>query len=431
MGRAWTSAFGIWWARRLLAAALWLFAGTIACADPSSSSGRAAILGVRFGGDGNQTRMVVESDRSLSSLMSIVQEDSRHIVVSLPRVSPPIQDNNATQGLGFGFVKAWRVEADARGSRLLIYLTCDCLVSHRFGLGPLSADTSYRYVIDIAPMSKGSGAVASSEIKSIPPGRSLREESERPAVASRLSTSRSQPSARRARKVIVVDAGHGGHDPGAQAADLSEKDITLATALALRKRLERGGRYKVVMTRDSDVFIPLATRVQVARRAGADLFISLHADSAGSDSDTHGASVYTLSDHGETRVAEVLGQGEWFARPGDRASDPAVGRILLIDRVSDKIDLLPRTHRDAGYFVLLAPDVPAVLLEMGFISSPRDQIRLTDVTERTKLADAIGQAIDAYFDSQPDIAPTPHRTKAVVQAHTIKSAPQLPATQSG
>jgi len=452
---AWTSASGEGLGRLLAAAVITCaLVFSFACAHAATVDGLTGskVLGIRFGGADGQTRIVIESDHSLFSRVALAQDDPRHIVISLSQVAPSRKDlDTPLAGAGFGFVKAWRIEATARGSRVVIELTSDCEITHRFTLAPASTAASYRYVIDIAPATAlpiaSAGASAGAEPTSIPrPGH---------GAATRLtSQSRTTPSrpiliARRARKVIVVDAGHGGHDPGAQAADLDEKDITLATALALRKRLERGGRYKVVMTRDCDVFIPLATRVQIARRAGADLFISLHADSAGADPDTHGASVYTLSDHGETRVTEVLGQGEWFSRPGDRGADPAVGRILLdltqrstlnrsalfagllIDRVSDKIDLLPRTHRDAGYFVLLAPDVPAVLLEMGFISSPRDQARLTDVAERTKLTDAIAGAIDAYFDGQPDAAPTAHKAKAVVQDRTIDSATPWPATQSG
>ena len=224
------------------------------------------------------------------------------------------------------------------------------------------------------------------------------------------------------RKVIVVDAGHGGHDPGARSLVRNEKDITLATALALKTRLEMSGRYRVVLTRDSDVFVPLEERVRIARRAGADLFISLHADSAGSDPTPHGASVYTLSDHGQTRVHNVLGANEWFTHAGKGRADPGVGQILLdltqrstrnrsaefasalIDHISDKVDLLPRSQRDAGYFVLLAPDVPAVLLEMGFITNPSDELRLTDPDQRARLVSGIAAAIDSYFDPQLRLA---------------------------
>jgi N-acetylmuramoyl-L-alanine amidase len=231
---------------------------------------------------------------------------------------------------------------------------------------------------------------------------------ERPMVAER-------GGAERGVKVIVIDAGHGGHDTGAQSLVRNEKDITLAAALSLRAHLLKMGRYRVVMTRDSDVFIPLEGRVQIARRAGADLFISLHADSAGSDPTPHGASVYTLSDSGETRVNYVLGPHEWFAHAGDVRTTADVRQILLdltqrstrnrssefaaklLGHIGDKVDLLPRSHRDAGYFVLLAPDVPAVLLEMGFITNPGDQMRLTDPAQREKLTAGIADAIDDYF----------------------------------
>ena len=123
--------------------------------------------------------------------------------------------------------------------------------------------------------------------------------------------------------MVVIDAGHGGHDPGAQGANADEKDVTLAAARALKARLERSGRYQVVLTRASDVYVPLESRVQIARRAGADLFISLHADSAGADADTHGASVYTLSERGSERVTQVLNRNEWFAKTSNRGDDPA------------------------------------------------------------------------------------------------------------
>jgi N-acetylmuramoyl-L-alanine amidase len=216
-------------------------------------------------------------------------------------------------------------------------------------------------------------------------------------------------------KVVVIDAGHGGHDVGAQSLVRNEKDITLAAALSLRAHLLKMGHYRVVMTRDSDVFIPLEGRVQIARRAGADLFISLHADSAGSDPTPHGASVYTLSDTGETRVNNVLGPHEWFSHAGNGQTAPDVRQILLdltqrstrnrssefaaklLGHIGDKVDLLPRSHRDANYFVLLAPDVPAVLLEMGFITNPGDEMRLTDPAQRDRLTAGIADAIDDYF----------------------------------
>jgi N-acetylmuramoyl-L-alanine amidase len=230
-----------------------------------------------------------------------------------------------------------------------------------------------------------------------------------------------QQIAPHARKIIVLDPGHGGKDSGALGALSYEKTLTLAEALAVKARLERTGRYQVVMTRDSDVFIPLEQRVQIARQAGADLFLSLHADS-GADPAVHGASVYTLSESGQQRVGYVLGRNEWFLQQAAESDDHAVGQILLdltqrttrnrsagfaqglIERVGDRAALLPRSQRDAGYFVLLAPDVPAALLEMGFITNPNDEARLNDPDQRAALADKIAQAIDAYFINRTRLA---------------------------
>jgi N-acetylmuramoyl-L-alanine amidase len=222
------------------------------------------------------------------------------------------------------------------------------------------------------------------------------------------------------RKIIVIDAGHGGHDPGALGGRSHEKDVTLAAAKALRARLERTGRFKVVMTRDSDVYIPLEDRVKVARGAGADLFISLHADSGG-DPKVRGATVYTLSDHGVDRTAKSVFNGGFInvQLPG---RDLSVKQILLdltqrttrnrsgafaetlLEHISTRTTLLRRSHRDAGYMVLLAPDVPAVLLEMGFITNPEDETALNDRDRREKLMDAVGESIEAYFDKPVQVA---------------------------
>jgi N-acetylmuramoyl-L-alanine amidase len=223
-----------------------------------------------------------------------------------------------------------------------------------------------------------------------------------------------------AKKIIVIDAGHGGHDPGALGSKSHEKDVTLAAAKALKARLERSGRFKIVMTRDSDVYIPLEQRVKIARGAQADLFISLHADSGG-DPKVRGATVYTLSSHGVDRTAKsVFGGG--FMNVQLPGRDLSVKQILLdltqrhtlnrsgafaetlLEHISTRTELLRRSHRDAGYMVLLAPDVPAVLLEMGFITNPQDESNLNDRARRARLMDAVGDAIEAYFDKPVQVA---------------------------
>ena len=221
--------------------------------------------------------------------------------------------------------------------------------------------------------------------------------------------------------MIVIDAGHGGKDPGAQGAVSREKDINLAAARALKARLEKTGRYRVVMTRDSDTFVELETRVQIARRADADLFISLHSDS-GPQPGVHGATVYTLSDKGSDRVArKVMGQNDWFINVSLPSHDRAVNQILLdltqratrnrsaafaedlLDHIGERAQTR-RSHRDAGFMVLLAPDVPAVLLEMGFITNTDDERLLNNPARRDRFMAGVADSIDEYFNQQTKIA---------------------------
>jgi N-acetylmuramoyl-L-alanine amidase len=436
--------------RLLLAVAFAIVCASASVAAPVMSKA-IQILAVRFGGDRSDTRMVVDTDQALSTRIEPGKSGSPRAVLTLmAKIRSEGENAVPLSGGGASLIRSWRIQRGPNGADLVLELEAGGKIAHRFSLPPASVGRPFRYVIDVQ---SGTGVAPSKTADSANGGShpSARIQSVKQAQTTRPTTASQVAAAthRRGRDVIVIDAGHGGHDPGAQGADRNEKDITLATALALRKRLERDGRYKVVMTRDSDVFVPLDARVQIARHAGADLFISLHADSAGADPETHGASVYTLSDHGETRVTEVLGPREWFSRPGAHATDQAVGRILLdltqrstlnrsavfagllIDNVSDKIDLLPRTHRDAGYFVLLAPDVPAVLLEMGFISSPRDQARLTDPMQRSHLVGGIAKAIDDYFSQQPDRAPSSRKARTVLETSVNPPSPGSSPTQPG
>jgi N-acetylmuramoyl-L-alanine amidase len=226
------------------------------------------------------------------------------------------------------------------------------------------------------------------------------------------------PPAPGGRRTIVVDAGHGGRDPGAIGANgIREKDVVLDIALQLRDVLEYRG-YRVALTRDGDRFIELADRVRFARAQDADLFVSIHADSH-ADSRAQGASVYTISARGEARAQDLMGAQNWDLDLGDAprhgvARDVLVdlyqrettGRSaqfarLLIQQLRGVTRLLHNTHRNAGYFVLLTPDVPAVLIETGFLSNIEDARRLSDPRARRALAGAVAAAADAYFGTAP------------------------------
>jgi len=364
---------------------------------------RQGVLTVRFGGDAHETRVVVEMDRTAKGRSETGDGPGRTVVVDLAKVeaSPDLQ------GHGQGLVSAWAFDRTVDGAKLTLQLTKNARVVRRFLLSPADGVNVYRYVIDLSA-DDGAKPATAAPISS------------QTHAAELIAASAVTPL--HLKKVIVIDAGHGGKDPGAKGADSREKDINLAAARALKAKLERTGHYRVVMTRDSDTFVPLETRVQIARRADADLFISLHSDS-GADSTVRGATVYTLSDKGSDRVVRgVMGQNDWFINVDLPGRDRAVNQILLdltqratrnrsaafaedlLNRIGDRVDLQRRNHRDAGFVVLLAPDVPAVLLEMGFITNADDEAELNDSAKRDRLMTGVAESIDDYFGQQTRLA---------------------------
>jgi N-acetylmuramoyl-L-alanine amidase len=375
------------WGLTLLA--LGVLAAVLAIADQGMASGATGdVRGVRFGGDAARTRVVIDLDRSARGEV-VEAGDSGHVVLTLSGVGA----GRGVDGQGRGLVRDWRVSASGTASRVQLGLARSARIERRFLLPPGDGVPHYRYVIDIA--STG-GAVTAP-----------------PRQAPRATPRRAE------RPLVVIDAGHGGRDPGALGSQRTEAQINLAAALALRDELNRTGRYRVILTRETDAYVALNRRVQIARQADADLFISLHAD-AGADPATRGASVYTLSEQGASRaVREVTRSEDWHRDLHLPGRDPSVDRILLdmTQRATQNRSaqfarvllthieaadhpLLRRSHRDAGLAVLLAPDVPAVLLEMGFITNPDDERALADSRRRQRLMRAVAEGIDRYF-SQP------------------------------
>lgn len=352
------------------------------------------VLKVRLGGDAAETRVVLDLDRAVTG--KLIEDGSEgRIVVALSEVDAPF----TLEGEGQGLVRRWSVARKNGQARLIVELAGEAEVRRRFLLPPGDGVENYRYVVDVR--AAGDAPVLTK------------------AVAPKVMVAQGAP--RTGKRVIVIDAGHGGKDPGAKGAESIEKDITLASARALKARLEKSGKYKVVMTRDSDVFVPLEQRVRIARKADADLFLSLHAD-AGPSSDTRGLSVYTLSEKGAERSTKVMSKDDWLMNASYAGDNRAVGQILfdltqrstknrsaqfaeiLLEKVGDHTALLRRSHRDAGFVVLLAPDVPAVLLEMGFITNGEDEKLLANANGRKKLMGAVGDSIDAYFAEQTRLA---------------------------
>jgi N-acetylmuramoyl-L-alanine amidase len=351
----------------------------------------ADLLKVRLGGDSQQTRIVIDLDRSASGKLVSDGAADRRVTVLLPGVTAA----GGLQGGGQGLVRAWMVDQTSAGARLQIDLAGDAKVRRRFLLPPADGVDYYRYVVDVVPASPAEVKLAKAEA---------------PKLRTKLLPVKTELSLK---KVVVIDAGHGGGDPGAQGAQGHEKEINLAAAKDLKARLEKSGRYKVIMTRETDAYVGLASRVRIAQRADADLFISLHADS-GPEPSLRGASVYTLSDKATSRSAQFVSRDDWFMK-ASLTGDRGVSDILLdltqratrnrsaafaetlVSNIEGRSPMLRRSHRDAGFMVLLAPDVPAVLLEMGFVSNPEDEQLLRDPERRSALMNAVGDAIDDYF----------------------------------
>lgn len=372
-------------ARGLAAVGVLVFAIAALAAGRGLASGAAGeILRVRFGGDAERTRVVIDLDRSSRGEVIRAGDDGQ-VVLSLAGVAPPERRG----GTGQGLVRDFRLTRAGAASRLELDLAASAEIERRFLLPPGDGVAHYRYVVDL----KATGR-----------------------APTRAGPRRAAPPRPAERPLIYIDAGHGGRDPGASGANSRESAVTLAAARALKHELERGGRYRVRMTRDGDAYVGLDRRVAIARQAGADLFISLHAD-AGADPATRGASVYTLSEQGAGRAVREFTRGDNWQRslnlPGRDASvdrilldmtqratqnrSARLARTLLGELEGADRPLLRRSHRDAGLAVLLAPDVPAVLLEMGFITNPEDERLLNDARARRRMMRAVAGGIDRYF----------------------------------
>jgi N-acetylmuramoyl-L-alanine amidase len=221
--------------------------------------------------------------------------------------------------------------------------------------------------------------------------------------------------------VIIIDAGHGGKDPGTIGiyARTKEKNITLSYAKELAKHLINEKKYKVYLTRDDDFFIPLDKRVAKSRRKKADLFISLHANSI-ADKNISGFSIYTLSDNSSDKQAELLAQKENQAdiingidfsgaskdimktlidlsQRESKNSSARFAKFVIRDIKKAEIEILQNTHRFAGFMVLTAPDMASVLIELGYLSNRREEQMLNSITYRRLIAKTLTNSINQYF----------------------------------
>lgn len=412
----------------------------------SASTFALDIQKIRFGVHSDKTRMVIELDKETkfrTFILPPTENKSYRLVVDLPdfdwhagSVKPPAKTTVLD-------IRSGKLGSNTK--RLVIDLEKPAKLLKAFIL-PASGKNANRLVVDYKTISKaqfsstkrdaiGTLKTTGDDLTSliakqiendikpqdadkktsivIPPRKPKNTPSSNTSSSSRSKTPLYKP-------LIVIDAGHGGQDPGAVGKERQrEKNVTLAAAKILKKELEKTGRYRVALTRSTDKYLKLYKRVSVARDKDADLFISLHADSIGK-SNVRGASIYTLSnkasDAQTAKLARRENQADLIAGVDLSHEDKDVANILIDLTMRDTMNqskffantvvkhmrnrgirILPRPHRYAGFAVLKAPDVPSVLVEMGFMSNRSEARLLTTSSYQRKIASALTDSINGYF----------------------------------
>ena len=417
---------------------LWALASVLAIFGGNGAKA-GSLLDVRFGPDGEKTRIVLDIDGPVEYAISGDATGEGRIFVDFVGLNIGATSRAFLAGKGhvdkYGF--AVSSSSDARA---VFELQKTARIKDSFMLEPKGATKHYRFVLDLETADQQaflaslptSYADLTAVIK-----KATAENADQIVVAPPPPSQKEvkAPILQPKRAVVVIDAGHGGRDPGSQGqSGTLEKTVTLAAALELKKILEATKRYDVVLTRESDKDPKmkssqreeLARREKLARDAGAELFISLHADAI-AQKQVRGASVYTLSEQGTARSAKLAkSEGNYQVYGLDVREfedENGVDEILfdlaqketstnsskfakqLLTSLQGKTPLLNRSHREGDLRVLLAPDVPAVLLEMAFISNAKDEANLNSPVWRRNAMTGVANAINAYFD---DVQPQQH-----------------------
>lgn len=409
-----------------MASMLKLLIVIVAAAAFSASAGaRAAeLMDVRFGPGASETRIVFDLDGGSNFAVSGDNAGQGRIFIDFSDLAIKREDKAFKPGKGhvakYGFA-----DSSQGGIRAVLELKKTAKIKEVFMIPPGNGVSRHRLVVDLQAADE-SEFLASLPAVSYPDLTSVIKRATAETAAPSLTIPPAprrkevaiQPSS--ALKIVVIDPGHGGVDPGAQGQrGTFEKTVNLAAALELERILNKRGRYKVVLTRRDDTTIRPDRREALARDAGADLFISIHADAIAQKA-IRGASVYTLSEQGSARSASLArSQGNFHVYNLDLEEyDEVVSDILfdkaqdstntasskfagkLVNNLTGQIPMLNRSHRTANFRVLLAPDVPAVLLEMAFISNVKDEKNLNSAAWRGKAMTAVADSIDEYFEAR-------------------------------
>jgi N-acetylmuramoyl-L-alanine amidase len=360
----------------------------------------------RLGGDDARTRFILDLSKVID-LAAFTLADPYRVVVDLPQVGfqlPP-----KTGETGRGLVKAFRFGmVMPGGSRIVIDAAGPVRIDKAFVLDPVDGQPA-RLVLDLVAVDRETFM------------RNLASENKGRARPDAPRKNDRETSVGDSRPVVVLDPGHGGLDTGTTAASgTTEKGIVLEFAQQLREKLEKLGKYRVVMTRSDDSFVPLGERVRIARANKAALFISIHADTLGTrDRETRGATIYTVSENASDAEAAKLAEAENKAdviAGVDLSAEPEDVADILIDlaqretkvfstqfarTLAGELKTSARLHKhplkSAGFKVLKAPDVPSVLVELGYVSNPADLKLMTSENWRKRATDSIAQAVNAFF----------------------------------
>jgi N-acetylmuramoyl-L-alanine amidase len=383
----------------LLLLLIWGGRGADARVAEWDAAGPAVAITADLSQESGRTRLTIALSRPVEAASFLLEKPDR-VIVDLPEVNFQLSPMGARH---LGLVKSLRCGLIGPGrSRIVVELTGPAVPVRTETLtGP---DGVARLIVELA--------------------RSDREAFRRAVQTGARDTQvrvtgAIETAAKEMRPLIALDAGHGGVDPGARAVSgEAEKDIVLAFAERLRATLAGSGRYRVVMTRDHDVFVPLDERVRRARAAGADLFVSIHADSISSPT-VRGATIYTGAEQATDVESQTLAERENSAdAAGGLAHGPepaGVSDILqdltmretrgfshgfarhLFSELNPMVRFSTQPHREAGFRVLRAADMPSVLLELGYLSNARDVESLLSEDWRRRTSAAMANAIDRFF----------------------------------
>ncbi|WBL82163.1 N-acetylmuramoyl-L-alanine amidase [Bradyrhizobium xenonodulans] len=413
--------------QRVLLGCVLLCAAVLPCADSSRLSAAESqpqpsvavtnfpiASAARLAGDGKQTRFILDLDQTVTFRAGTLGDPYR-VVVDVPQLNFQLP---AGTGTGRGLVKAFRYGlVMPGGSRIVFDLTGPAKIAKSYVVEAANGQPA-RLVLELEEVER-TAFVPTLVPENRPELRPAIAEAPPATVPAAASPDAAQQKAD-GRPIVVIDPGHGGIDNGTQSSGESEKNLVLAFGLALRDRLEKAGKYRVVLTRDDDTFIPLNDRVKVARNLKAALFVSIHADALPrAEGDAQGATIYTLSDKASDAEAQRLADAENRADAiagFNLAEEPTDVADILIDltqretrtfssrfarllmgEMKSTVRMHKHPLKSAGFRVLKAPDVPSVLVEIGYVSNKGDLEHLVSEGWRSKAVGSMAQAIDGFL----------------------------------